>query len=53
MIWALALLFASSLSSLLASDSPPRFPWRTDFAAARQDAAALGKPMLIVFRCEP
>ena len=41
-----------ALSSLSAKDSAPTgdFIWRQDLEAARQDALAQGKPLLIVFR---
>lgn len=28
------------------------FPWRTDLAAARDEARKAGKPLFVVFRCE-
>ncbi|MCE9583499.1 MAG: thioredoxin family protein [Planctomycetes bacterium] len=28
------------------------FHWRTDLAAAREEARTSGKPLLVVFRCE-
>ena len=30
-----------------------KFGWRTDYAAAKTEAKRTGKPMLVVFRCEP
>jgi hypothetical protein len=30
-----------------------KFGWRTDYAAAKAEAKRIGKPMLVVFRCEP
>ena len=30
-----------------------KYGWRTDYAAANAEAKRTGKPMLVVFRCEP
>lgn len=30
-----------------------KFGWRTDYATAKAEAKRTGKPMLVVFRCEP
>ncbi|MGI9245006.1 MAG: hypothetical protein ACR2RV_29655 [Verrucomicrobiales bacterium] len=30
-----------------------RYPWLTDLDEAREIAAGEGKPLLVVFRCEP
>ena len=32
---------------------PGKFGWHTDYAAARAEARRTGKPILLVFRCEP
>jgi hypothetical protein len=32
---------------------PARFGWYTDYAAAKAEARRTGKPILLVFRCEP
>ena len=32
---------------------PAKFGWHTDYAAARAEARRTGKPILLVFRCEP
>ena len=39
----------------LVSPAPAQsdFTWHTDFTAARKLAADEGKPLLVVFRCEP
>lgn len=42
-----------------AADAQPRktdaarFGWLTDYAAARAEAKRSGKPIFLVFRCEP
>jgi hypothetical protein len=30
-----------------------KFGWHTDYAAARAEARRTGKPIMLVFRCEP
>jgi len=32
---------------------PTKFGWHTDYAAARAEARRTGKPIFLVFRCEP
>ena len=32
---------------------PARYGWHSDYAAARAEARRTGKPILLVFRCEP
>lgn len=32
---------------------PARFGWYTDYDAARTEARRTGKPIFLVFRCEP
>lgn len=39
--------------SLVRGEDPAAIPWRTDLAAARSEALAAGKPLFLVFRCEP
>jgi hypothetical protein len=46
---ALALAFVALSAAAPAQDDAF---WRTDFAAARATAAAQGKPLLLLFRCE-
>jgi len=33
--------------------APKQFGWYTDYAAARAEAKRTGKPIFLVFRCEP
>ncbi len=32
---------------------PRQFGWHTDYAAARAEARKTGKPIMLVFRCDP
>lgn len=32
---------------------PAKYGWHTDYAAARAEARRTGKPIFLVFRCEP
>jgi hypothetical protein len=32
---------------------PAKFGWHTDYAAAKAEAKRTGKPIFLVFRCEP
>jgi hypothetical protein len=32
---------------------PARYGWHNDYAAARAEAKRTGKPIFLVFRCEP
>lgn len=32
---------------------PTKFGWHTDYAAAKAEARRTGKPIFLVFRCEP
>ncbi|MCI0702612.1 MAG: thioredoxin family protein [Planctomycetia bacterium] len=32
---------------------PAKYGWHTDYSAARAEAKRTGKPMMLVFRCEP
>jgi hypothetical protein len=32
---------------------PTKYGWFTDYAKAKAEAKRTGKPMLLVFRCEP
>jgi len=39
--------------AVAAAGAAERFPWLSDLGEARALAAAEGKPLLIVYRCEP
>jgi len=55
MRFAIAALALGALSSVaFARDVDARkFGWYTDYAAGKAEAKRTGKPMLVVFRCEP
>ncbi len=44
---------ASLLFALAPAAQDDGIDWLTDLAAARAAATETGKPMLVVFRCEP
>lgn len=50
-------MFALALSLTLAAPpakpNPEQFGWLTDYPAAKALAAKTGKPILLVFRCDP
>lgn len=53
--------YRSALLAVLASVGPAKaampdakeFGWHNDYAAAKAEARRTGKPLLLVFRCEP
>ena len=47
------LFFAFVFTALLQAADAARYQWLSDLEEARELAAGVGKPMLIVFRCEP
>jgi hypothetical protein len=51
----LALLCVPLTTSPAAAQKVPaaQFGWHTDYAAARAEARKTGKPIMLVFRCEP
>lgn len=48
-----SLLVASGTSSAAPKPEPAKFGWHTDYAAAKTEAKRTGKPIFLVFRCEP
>jgi hypothetical protein len=46
---------AVSLPNAVAADDvdPRKFGWHVDYATAKAEAKRNGKPLLVVFRCEP
>lgn len=52
---ALAGLTLICLPSIAAAAPPDarKLGWHTDYAAARAEARTTGKPIMLVFRCEP
>lgn len=49
----LSLLCVAALAWATSRAQEPGIAWRRDLAAAREEARAQGKPLLLVFRCEP
>jgi hypothetical protein len=49
----LPLLAAIVALAPAAKPDPARHGWFTDYAAAQAEAKKTGKPMLLVFRCDP
>jgi opacity protein-like surface antigen len=52
---AASLLLLAAGSPAFAQNKPnaAQFGWLTDYAAARAEAKRTGKPLFLVFRCEP
>jgi hypothetical protein len=48
-----AFTFGFALLLTAAKPSPEQFGWLTDYAAAKAAAAKSGKPILLVYRCDP
>ena len=50
---ALVMLGAADARAQKKKVDPAQFGWHTDFAAAKAEAKRTGKPIFLVFRCEP
>jgi hypothetical protein len=50
---ALVLLGAADARAQNRKVEPAKYGWHTDYAAARAEARRTGKPIFLVFRCEP
>ena len=48
-----ALLVVAGTSGAAPKIEPAKFGWHSDFAAAKAEAKRTGKPIMLVFRCEP
>ena len=51
-------LLAGLANAGIADAAPPKpepamFGWHTDYAAAKVEAKRTGKPIFLIFRCEP
>lgn len=44
---------AVAVANAAAPQPAARYGWHTDYAAARAEAKKTGKPIFLVFRCEP
>jgi hypothetical protein len=53
MSWLWIGLLASSGASSVQKLDPARYGWYSDYEAARAEARRSGKPIFLVFRCEP
>jgi hypothetical protein len=53
--WTVALLGLGALllSGVAKAEEAKKPIWRTDYAAARAEAKRTGKPLFVVFRCQP
>ena len=48
-----ALLALPALAAAAPKVDPAKFGWFTDYGAAKAEAKKTGKPIFLVFRCEP
>jgi hypothetical protein len=48
-----ALLLTSGAASAAPKPDAAKFGWYTDYTAAKAEAKRTGKPIFLVFRCEP
>jgi hypothetical protein len=48
-----ALFLAAGTSSAAPKPDAAKYGWYTDYDAAKAEAKRTGKPMMLVFRCEP
>lgn len=51
-LW-IGLLASSGASTSVQKLDPARYGWYSDYEAARAEARRSGKPIFLVFRCEP
>ena len=49
----LPLLTALATLSITAKPDPKQHGWHSDYAAAKAEAKKTGKPIMLVFRCDP
>ena len=53
-ILALSALFLAAGTSMAApKPDAEKYGWYTDYGAAKAESKRTGKPMMLVFRCEP
>ncbi len=50
---AVSLSIATGLLSAVEPSELKQYGWHTDYASARAEARRSGKPLMVVFRCEP
>ncbi|MCS7020626.1 MAG: hypothetical protein NZ703_04085 [Gemmataceae bacterium] len=51
--WLMAGMLAIANNGEVQKLDPGRYGWLSDYAAARAEARRTGKPIFLVFRCEP
>ena len=49
----LPLLLSAAALSVSAKPDPKQHGWHTDYATAKAEAKKTGKPLMLVFRCDP
>lgn len=47
------LLLPGTIDARPPKPDPAKFGWHTDYAAAKAEAKRTGKPIFLVFRCDP
>lgn len=50
---AASLMLFTGLLSAVEPGELKKFGWRDDYSSARAEARRTGKPLLVIFRCEP
>jgi hypothetical protein len=50
---AASLMLCTGLLSAVEPGDLKKFGWHDDYASARAEARRTGRPMLLIFRCEP
>ncbi len=48
-----ALMLIAGSATAAPKPDAAKYGWHTDYATAKAEANRTGKPMLLVFRCEP
>lgn len=46
-------ILAAVAALTAAKPDPAKYGWHTDYAAAQAEAKKTGKPLMLVFRCDP
>lgn len=48
-----AIILTGGVAEAAPKPDAAKFGWHTNYAAAKAEAKRTGKPMMLVFRCEP